>query len=336
MIQEHKILSASNKILEAFIHNMPVGIIVIDKTNTIKMTNQLANKYLELNNQNRLKEESDILEVIKHIPDLYTILKRNLDKKKSPFTIESLFHKNKYLSINGRLIPSGYIVIVEDISKQKDIEVNSIQAILERQENERRRIGREIHDGIGPLLSFMKLSLDSFADDLHQQNPDIATETLDNISETIDSITDDLRALSHRLVPRLLDEFGLNPAFKNLIYRLNDSKKANIKFYTNIEKEKRFNNDIELNIFRCGQELLNNAVKYSKANNILIQVILHKESIVLMVEDNGVGFQKDNLLPDNYGIGLTNIGTRVRVLNGEFNIESSVGKGTVASIEIPI
>jgi signal transduction histidine kinase len=182
----------------------------------------------------------------------------------------------------------------------------------------------------------MKLSLDSFIDELHNQNPKASTEVLDNISETIDSITGDLRSMSHNLVPRLLDEFGLSPAFENMVFRLNESKRANIKLYTNIEKDTRFNKDIELNLFRCGQELLNNALKYSKASNILVQLILHKESIVLMVEDDGVGFERKNLQPENYGIGLTNIDTRVRMLNGVFNLDSVLNKGTVSSIEIPL
>jgi signal transduction histidine kinase len=181
----------------------------------------------------------------------------------------------------------------------------------------------------------MKLSLDSFIDDLHKQNPQMKTDTLDNISETIDSITMDLRSLSHSLVPRLLDEFGLCPAFENMILRLKESKKVEIELYTNIEKDMRLDHEIELNTFRCGQELVSNAVKYSKGNNILVQVILHKSSIVLMVEDDGVGFEKDKLQLENFGIGLTNIDTRVRMLNGEFIIDSVLNKGTVASIEIP-
>lgn len=216
------------------------------------------------------------------------------------------------------------------------MEANSIQAILEGQENERRRIGRAIHDGIGPLLSYMKLSLDSFIDDLHKQNPQTSTDILNNISDTIDSLTGDLRLLSHSLAPRLLNEFGLTPAFENMVFRLNQSRKANITLYTNIEKDTRLDNDIELNLFRCGQELLSNAVKYSKASNILVQLIMHEETIVLMVEDDGSDFKRENLQPENFGIGLTNIDTRVRMLNGEFNMDSTLNKGTVASIEIPM
>jgi signal transduction histidine kinase len=327
-------VTETNELLEAFISNTPFGVVVIDLSGRIKTANALVNEYLELGKDMDIVN-ANILEIIKDLPELSSVINASLKEGKKPFNIESLILADRYLTISGQVILDGYIITLEDISKQKEMEANSIQAILDGQENERRRIGRDIHDGIGPLLSFMKLSLDSFIDDLHKQNPQMNTDALDNISETIDSITTDLRSLSHSLVPRLLDEFGLCPAFENMILRLKESKKFDIELYTNIEKDIRLDHEIELNIFRCGQELVSNAVKYSKADNILVQVILHKNSIVLMVEDDGIGFEKDKLQLENFGIGLTNIDTRVRMLNGEFMLDSVLNKGTVASIEIP-
>lgn len=328
-------VTETNELLEAFISNTPFGVVVVDLSGRIKTANALVNEYFEIG-KNVDIVNTNILEIIKDIPELSAVINNSLKEGKKPFNIESLLLADRYLTISGQVILDGYIITIEDITKQKEMEANSIQAILDGQENERRRIGRDIHDGIGPLLSFMKLSLDSFIDDLHKQNPQMNTDTLDNISETIDSITMDLRSLSHSLVPRLLDEFGLCPAFENMILRLKESKKVDIELYTNIEKDMRLDHEIELNIFRCGQELVSNAVKYSKGNNILVQVILHKNSIVLMVEDDGVGFEKDKLQLENFGIGLTNIDTRVRMLNGEFMLDSVLNKGTVASIEIPL
>jgi signal transduction histidine kinase len=161
-------------------------------------------------------------------------------------------------------------------------------------------------------------------------------EKLLNIRETLDSITNDLRALSHHLIPRLLEEFGLFSAFSNLITKINNSVKTKVEFYCNFGPEIRFEKDLELNLYRCGQELLNNAVKHAGASEILVQLIKHDQSIVLMVEDDGRGFQHQSNNPEEFGIGLTNIETRVRTLNGEFIIESRENKGTTASIEIPL
>lgn len=329
-------VTESNELLDAFISNTPFGVAVIDLEGRIKKANKLAVQYLSLKVEAEDLSNSNFLSLVHDIPDLFDVLQKSLKDGRKPFTIDSLIIDETFLTISGQVILDGFIVTIEDITKQKEMEANSIQAILEGQENERRRIGREIHDGIGPLLSYMKLSLDSFIDELHGKEASISTDILNNISQTIDSITTDLRLLSHRLVPRLLDEFGLVPAFENMVYRLNESKKSNIKLYTNIDKETKIDSDIELSLFRCGQELLSNAVKYAHAPNILVQIILHKESLVLMVEDDGVGFDMEDLPLENYGIGLTNIDTRVRMLNGEFNLDSASGKGTVASIEIPL
>ncbi|WP_430931115.1 sensor histidine kinase [Saccharicrinis sp. 156] len=227
------------------------------------------------------------------------------------------------------------IIIAERTNITEDVEVESVQAILEGQENERRRIGREIHDGLGPLMSYIKFSFDAIVEEIDSQSIS-QPELLKNINETIDIVSEDLRSLSHKLVPRTLDEFGLYSAFHNLIFKLNESKKVNVEFYTNMGSELRFDDEIELNIFRCAQELLNNAIKYAKASHILVQIILHSDSIILMVEDDGVGFDKMKLRPDHHGIGLTNVETRVKLLEGEFNLDSEIGEGTVVSIEIPV
>jgi signal transduction histidine kinase len=193
-------VTETNELLEAFISNTPFGVIVIDLTGKIKTANSLFRDYLEID-ANFEVENATIQDLIKEIPELFDVVVASLKEGKQPFNIESLILNERYLTVSGQVILDGYIITIEDISKQKELEANSIQAILDGQENERRRIGRDIHDGIGPLLSFMKLGLDSFIDDLHKQNPSINTEALDNISETIDSLTVDLRSLSHSLVP---------------------------------------------------------------------------------------------------------------------------------------
>lgn len=336
MVDNKLKVTESNELLDAFISNTPFGVVVIDLSGKIKKVNQLALQHLNLEIDLNNLQDANILTLVDELTELHEVLLNSLKDGKQPFNIESLLIDESHFTISGQVILDGYIVTIEDITKQKELEANSIQAMLDGQENERRRIGRDIHDGIGPLLSYMKLTLDSFIDELHTKEPTASTDTLEGISETIDSITNDLRLMSHSLVPRLLDEFGLAPAFENMVIRLNDSKKANINFYTNIEKDDRVDNDIELNLFRCGQELLNNAVKYSKASNILVQLIMHKDSIVLMVEDDGIGFERENLQLENFGIGLTNVDTRTRMLNGLFNLDSVLEQGTVASVEIPL
>jgi signal transduction histidine kinase len=273
---------------------------------------------------------------VEHIPLLHEKLNRFLEKKRESFNIDLMGINERYIGVKGFSIKSGFICIINDVTILKEMETGSIQSIIAGQERERRRIGREIHDGIGPLLSYSKLELDAFLDEYVEQNKDIPDEKLMNIRSTLDTITNDLRALSHHLIPRLLEEFGLFSAFNNLTTKLNNSLKSKVEFYCNFTSETRFNSDLELNLYRCGQELVNNIVKHAKASEILVQLIKHDQSIILMVEDDGVGFEQNAQNMHSYGIGLTNIQTRVRTLNGEFIIESIENKGTTASIEIPI
>jgi signal transduction histidine kinase len=222
------------------------------------------------------------------------------------------------------------------MKEEKKLEANLVQAIIEGQERERRRLAREIHDGIAPLLSSAKFELDLFLEELREHGKDISDERLMNIRSTIDTISTDLRNLSHRLMPRLLEKFGLLSAIQNLVTRAGSTTKAKVDLICNLNPQERFEREIELNLFRCCQELLTNAVKHASASRITVQVIRHESSIVLMVEDDGKGFNPEELNQESEGIGLLNIETRARTLNGEFLIESITGKGTLISIELPV
>jgi len=124
--------------------------------------------------------------------------------------------------------------------------------------------------------------------------------------------------------------------FQHLCDRVNESGKVTIEFFHKGLQE-RLSQEIELNLFRIIQELLNNAFKYAKANTITIQLIEYPQMIMLSVEDDGVGFDPKQLptLIDK-GIGLQNIETRVHTLSGTCNIETQPGKGVLTTIELPI
>lgn len=313
----------------------PLGIISVDQAGLITQANRLAKVLLQINPPNRKIIEKSVLDLVSHIPSLHDILSRFLKRKKS-FNTEAININDRYIIIKGVSIQKGFICIINDVTRLVEMETGSIQSIIAGQENERRRIAREIHDGIGPLLSYSKLELDAFLDEYEDLPDRLSVQKLLDIRETLDSITNDLRDLSHHLIPRLLEEFGLVSAFSNLTTKLNNSIKSKVEFYSNIESEVRFDRDLELNLYRCGQELINNAVKHAKASEILVQLIKHEDSIVLMVEDDGFGIKQSENKPDDFGIGLTNIETRVRTFNGDFLLESDENKGTNASIELPL
>ncbi|GAF03219.1 sensor histidine kinase [Saccharicrinis fermentans] len=309
---------------------LPVGFLVLSLDDQVIFYNEAFLHVMGMEDHSDEKVKENVY-LNRLVEEVNTRKSQNVKSFSFIFDISSDAHVNMQVSVSHEDI----ILIAQPSGPSEDVEVASVQAILEGQENERRRIGREIHDGLGPLVSYVKFSFDTIVEQISSQNFS-QPELLKSISETIDIVSDDLRSLSHRLVPRTLDEFGLYSAFNNLISKLNETKKLNIEFYTNMKSESRFNDEIELNIFRCAQEVINNAIKYAKASHILVQIIQHKHSIILMVEDDGVGFVRASLGSSHQGIGLTNVETRVRLLEGEFNLDSEIGRGTVVSIEIPI
>ncbi len=329
-------ISGGTDFINSILNNSPFGIIVFDLSGIISLSNKLVKTLLGLETSLNNLPGLEIIPCVEHIPALSERLRKCLQKGGKRFILDGEQINGRYLNIIVRPINSGYILIIDDITKIKELEANSILSILAGQENERRRLAREIHDGMGPLLSSIKLDLDFFMDEYSNQENKPPLDKLINMRETIDTITGDLRDLSHHLLPRLLDEFGLLSAFNSLTSRINNSTKTVVEFYCNLDSGRRFDKDIELNIYRCGQELINNAVKYAKASEILVQLILHEKSIVLMVEDDGGGFERTNSSQDGFGIGLTNIDTRVRTINGEFTLDSVKNQGTTASIEIPL
>ena len=322
-------------LLATLMNHAPLGIISLDASGVITQINRLAVDLLRLGPPHKKMPGQNLVELVDHLPVLHDKLSRFLATNKKSLNTGIITIDDRHLILKAVRSHHGFICIINEVTRLKEMEAESIQSMITGQENERRRIAREIHDGIGPLLSYSKLELDAFLDEFVDHHNHLAEEKLLNIRQTLDSITNDLRDLSHHLIPRLLEEFGLFSAFSSLTTRLGTSVKSSVTFYCNFGTELRFGPNLELNLYRCGQELINNAVKHAGASEILVQLIKHEHSLVLMVEDDGIGFDPQNKKEEYRGIGLTNIETRVRTLNGEFLIESQDRRGTSASIEIP-
>jgi signal transduction histidine kinase len=205
-------------------------------------------------------------------------------------------------------------------------EINKRQAELFNmtasiQDNERKRIAQDLHDGIGSLLSAAKLKLSS----VQQRTP--VAETL----HLIDDATAELRSISHNLMPATLSKLGLIAALQNMIDRLN-SKETKINLIIHGIDE-RLQEEMEIFTYRIISELMNNVVKHSNSTEATIQVIKYPTAINITIEDNGIGFDTNE--QQHKGIGLTNIRSRVEYLKGTMHIDSSTGKGTTVVIDIP-
>ena len=205
-----------------------------------------------------------------------------------------------------------------------------VKAVLEGQEEERRRIARELHDGVGQSLSGVKLQWESISPTIKS---DVLRDKLSSLSNLIDGAASEVRTISHQMMPKELEQFGLVAAIKGIINICENSDSIKCSFnYLNIDT--RLDNVIELGLFRITQELISNIQKHSEATEVSIQLLKRIENVVLLVEDNGNGFDYEQM--KGIGIGLLNIESRVSNLGGILNVESNIGSGTIVTIRIPV
>jgi signal transduction histidine kinase len=207
--------------------------------------------------------------------------------------------------------------------KQERIKLNEI---IQTQELERKRISRELHDGVGQMMAVVKMNISTI-------EPDSKYKAHYKKSlELIDKSCEELRQISHQLMPGALIRGGLKDALEELALYMNNV--GNTKVYINLNGfETRPNEVIEINLYRIIQELLSNILKYAQAKEVHVQLTKEQGSITLMVEDDGIGLELEKL-KNSKGNGWHNINSRVDLLKGNLEIDTKTGKGTVVFIEL--
>jgi signal transduction histidine kinase len=204
-----------------------------------------------------------------------------------------------------------------------ELQLKLLENSLEVQEFERRRIAKDLHDEVGALLSASKMSLNLF---LKAESTNLnSVERIENIRNLLDESIGVVRNISRDLVPRTLENFGLIGALEEFIHKMHTATGIKVELeHLNIEEGQRFDQKIELAVFRIIQELTNNSIKHSEADNIIIQLVNVENHLKIIYKDNGIGFNLNDKINDkNSGLGLKNLQSRVEVLGGkiEFNFE---------------
>ena len=230
-----------------------------------------------------------------------------------------LNNNQKKLSIQKEINHEQELTSLED---QQKLSVSN--ALIEGEEVERKRIARDLHDGLGSMLSGLKIHLK-----LAEKENALSAAEVNNL---LDKSIKELRNISQNLMPESLLKLSLEHALRDLCMA-NSNAKTQIEFQYLIQKPNLPKN-YEIVIYRIIQELLNNALKYADASLILVSCSQNKDTFFITVEDNGVGF--DIMDKNNNGMGLRNIKNRVEILKGKLEIESEVNKGTSAYIELKV
>lgn len=220
--------------------------------------------------------------------------------------------------------------LVAERGKQKELRIN---AVIEAEEKERRRIAQDLHDGIGQILSAAKLNLSSLEPSIAKGNhpQELAFK---NTLDLIDDSVREVRSVSHNMMPNTLIKLGLATALREFITKIGGFPELKIDLEI-VGLDKRLEENTETVLYRVIQEAVNNILKHANANKIGIQLIRHDNELSVVIEDNGVGFdvQKIN---EFSGIGLKNIVSRVEFINGKVHFDSTPGKGTTVVIDVPL
>ncbi|MDB4534092.1 response regulator [Vicingaceae bacterium] len=260
----------------------------------------------------------------KKILEDYQCLLITPNGKKKVCLISGNVNANNY----GELI--RYQLVIKDITERSKTNQLLLKKIIETQEQERERISRDLHDGIGQSLAGLKLNFDFLKSNYSQTN-NIEPE-FNTISSIIEDVIKELRRVCFDTMPLVIKQYGLIRAIEELQSKNSHPDfKVIFKFNTDLPAIPK---PLEISIFRIIQEFLNNSINHSCATEIKIELSKTENDIILNLKDNGIGFNI-NGLETFKGYGLKNIQNRVQSFNGNFEIQSTLNVGTTFSITFP-
>lgn len=208
--------------------------------------------------------------------------------------------------------------------------------ILEGQEEERKRISRDMHDGIGQLLSAMKFNLEG----IHSVNTDLERNKLKTSKDLLKNVIKEVRRISFNLTPSALSDYGIVPVLNKFCREISKLSDLQVSFENQTGFLTRLEGKVENNLYRICQEAVNNAIKYAEAKEVKITLSHNSQYLNLEISDDGKGFDMKKLEEKGHfsatGHGLFNIRERANFINGQCTIFSEKGKGTKISINVPL
>lgn len=223
---------------------------------------------------------------------------------------------------------------LEDYEEKVQLQKGQASQIVEAQEGERKRIAKDIHDGIGQILTALKFSVES----INIQNPEKAQEKVDDLKVVFGQLIKDVRAVTFSLTPPELIDHGIAPALRKMTEEISKLSGKNILFDNKSDFNERFDSLTETNLYRVAQEAINNALKYAESTYVLVSITHTKDLLSIMIDDNGNGFDTSVVTNSEKGLGMGLFFMRERVnyVNGRLFINSEKGKGTRITINIPL
>lgn len=235
------------------------------------------------------------------------------------------------ISLGVIIIPEIFSYIKKEEQTRKEAERKVLGAVLRTEEKERKRFANDLHDGLGPLLSTIKLSLSALVKT--EKNPS-QIEIIKNAEKITEEALLSIKEISTNLSPHVLINYGLTSAIQKFTDKIKDSKIIDIDFKSNM-LGRRLESEIEIVLYRTVCELVNNSIKHSGGNHININLHWKSNAIDLLYDDDGTGCNIDEILNgETKGMGLQNMLSRISSINGFLEIESKRGKGFHAYVSV--
>jgi signal transduction histidine kinase len=221
-----------------------------------------------------------------------------------------------------------FVSIIRYHRRYMRLQRERILAEITIQENERKRIAADLHDSLGPLLSAVKLNINSIT--IQPEDKGI----LDKAGKSLDEIIGSMRQISYDLLPNTLQLKGLTEAVRDFIGHIGYKNSINIQLY--VVKDIHVPKEKEIHIFRMLQEIIHNTVKHADAKNMQIGISAEENFLLLLTKDDGRGFDVDQEKRLSSGLGLRSLESRCEILNGILSMESKPGFGTNYFVKIPM
>ncbi len=319
-----------------------------------KKTGEASKALAFLENDNRQHDSLVRVNNLKQTEQLTTLFETEIkDKEINQLKIERqqkeiVSQKNKFiyillLCITLGLLLLSYFVYLNNQKKlrlrnqqitelEQEKKLRAVDALLQGQEEERERIAQELHDGLGGMLSGVKMSFNHMKENLVMTPENM--EAFQHSIQQLDQTLDELRKVSHNLMPDVLVRFGLVDAIQEFCQNIERSSQVNVSFQF-LGTQRTLSNSTQLSIYRILQELINNAIKHSECQQILAQISMEEKKILLTVEDDGKGFDQQ-ALKHTKGMGMSSVQHRVDYLKGVMQIETKPNEGMVINIELNV
>ena len=218
---------------------------------------------------------------------------------------------------------------ISELEKEKQL--TATEAVLKGEEQERTRLAKDLHDGLGGMLSGIKYSFQTMKGNL-VMTPDNA-QAFERSMDMLDSSIKEMRRVAHNMMPEALVKFGLDTALKDFCNDINQSGALQVNYQSIGMENAEIEQTTAITIYRIVQELINNTMKHAAANVAIVQLSKEGNEISITVEDDGKGFNPV-ILESRRGIGWSNIQSRVEYLKGKLDVQSEPGKGTSVQIEL--